>query len=59
MRTVMETNFTQEECKLIYFAVKYYQVHGASFSGPDQKLCNDILIKTSTSLYTQKREQPT
>lgn len=55
----METNFTQEECKVIYFAVKHYQVHGASFNGPEQKICNDILTKTSTSLYTQRREQPT
>jgi hypothetical protein len=52
-------NFTPEECRIIYFAIKHYQVHGASFRGGEQKVCEEILSKTFGSIYTQRREQPT
>jgi hypothetical protein len=52
-------NFTPEEYKIIYQAVKYYQIHGIRFNGSDHKLCDKILEKTFDMYYTQQKEQPT
>lgn len=38
--------FTEEQCKMIYLAIKYYQVHGASYKNKEQEICNQILDKT-------------
>ncbi len=38
--------FNQEECKLIYNAVRYYQIHGIPFNGNDYRICDQILNRT-------------
>jgi hypothetical protein len=52
-------NFTPEEYKVIYQAVKYYQIHGSNFSGSEYKVCDKILEKTFDKHFTQRKEQPT
>jgi len=39
-------NFTPEQFKIIYDAVKHYQVHGVNFNSKEHKLCTDILDLT-------------
>ena len=50
-------NFTPEQCKIIYQAVRHYQIHGIAFNGSDYKICDDILNKTFDFHYTQRKEQ--
>jgi len=52
-------NFTNEQLKVIYQAVMYYQIHAVSFDGSDYKKCDEILNMTFDYHYTQRKEQPT
>jgi hypothetical protein len=52
-------DFTQEQLKIIHQAVRYYQIHGVTFSGSDYKVCDEILTMTFDNHYTQRKEQPT
>lgn len=52
-------NFTLEEEKLIYSAVRYYQINCVSLNGKQYKVCDDILNKLFSQVYTQKQEQLT
>jgi len=36
-------NFTLEQQKLIYNAVRYYQMNRVKLNGKDYKICDDIL----------------
>ena len=54
-----QMNFNQEQCRIIYEAIRYYQIHGIPFSAENQKLCNEIMDMTFNSCYTQRKEQPT
>lgn len=54
-----QMTFNDEQCGIIYEAVRYYQIHGMAFSSENQKLCNEIMDKTFNSCYTQRKEQPT
>jgi hypothetical protein len=36
-------NFTSEQKKLIYNAVRYYQMNRVSHAGKEYQVCNDIL----------------
>lgn len=38
--------FTEQEIKLIYQAVRYFQIHGITFNGNDYRICDEILNKT-------------
>lgn len=51
--------FTTEQLKTIYQAVRYYQIHAVPFDGIDHKKCDDILKMTFDHHYTQNKEQPT
>lgn len=35
--------FTPEQFKIIYDAIKYYQIHGVNFNSKEHKICNNIL----------------
>jgi hypothetical protein len=52
-------NFTDEQLKIIYQAIRYYQIHGVNFNGSDYKICSEILDMTFDKHYTQRKEQPT
>jgi hypothetical protein len=51
--------FTDQQLKLIHQAVRYYQIHGVRFTGPDYKICEEILNLTFDKYYTQHKEQAT
>jgi len=36
-------NFTSEQKKLIYNAIRYYQMNRVSHAGKEYQVCNDIL----------------
>ena len=38
-----KVNLTEEEKKIIYHAVRYWQIHKAPFGGKDYKICDQIL----------------
>ena len=38
--------FTEQEIKLIYQAVRHFQIHGIPFNGNDYRICDGILNKT-------------
>lgn len=54
-----QLKFSKDQCKIIYEAVRYYQIHGIAFSSESQRLCNEIMDKTFKCCYTQQEEQPT
>lgn len=39
----MTITLTEEEKKIIYYAVKYWQIHKSSHDGKDYKTCDEIL----------------
>ena len=39
----MKVDLTDDELKIIYHAVRYWQIHKAPFQGKDYKICNQIL----------------
>jgi len=49
--------FTPEQYKIIHQAVRYYQIHGASFNSKEYKICDEVLNMTFGKYYTQRREQ--
>ena len=49
---------TKEEYQIIHRAVRYYQINGVHFSGPDYNNCSSVLDKIFPLIYTQKQEQP-
>lgn len=55
----MKEDLTHEERKLIYNAVKYWQMHKTSFKGKDHQICENLLSRWFNDVYTQKQEQPT
>ena len=52
-------NFTPEQYKLIYTAVRRYQLEKTALNGQEYQDCNEILDEIFDLVYTQKREQPT
>jgi hypothetical protein len=50
-------NFTPEQYRMIYHAMKYYQVHGLPFNGNDHKIAEEIISLVFDRYYTQNREQ--
>ena len=52
-------NFTPEQYKLIYLAVRRYQLDKTSLNGHEYQECNEILDQLFDSVYTQRVEQPT
>ena len=52
-------NFTPEQYKLIYFAVRRYQLEKTALNGQEYQDCNEILDELFDTVYTQRVEQPT
>jgi hypothetical protein len=57
MNKTME--FTPEEQKVIFNAVRQYQMNKVSLNGNQYQVCEEILNKIFPQVYTQKQEQPT
>jgi hypothetical protein len=55
----MNNDLTTEEKRIIYNAVKYWQMHKAALNGKDYQICDDILNRWYDDVYTQRKEQPT
>lgn len=51
--------FTTEQKKLIFNAVRYYQMNRTAVDGKEYHVCSDILNHLFTDVYTQQQEQPT
>lgn len=52
-------NFTSEQYKLIFTAVRRYQFEKCVLDSPQYHECNEILDQLFDFVYTQKQEQPT
>lgn len=46
----MKVDLTDDELKIIYHAVRYWQIHKAPFDGKDYKICNQILDRWFTEV---------
>ena len=49
---------TSDEKKLIFNAIRYYQMFKVTYSGKEYDLCHNILTRLYDEVYTQKKEQP-
>lgn len=52
-------NFTAEQYKLIYTAVRRYQIEKTVLESKEYHQCAEILDELFDSVYTQRVEQPT
>ena len=52
-------NFTPEQYKLIYTAVRRYQYEKTVLNSKEYNTCGEILDELFDSVYTQRVEQPT
>lgn len=52
-------NFTPEQCKLIYTAVRRHQYDKTVLNSKEYDNCSEILDELFDSVYTQSVEQPT
>jgi hypothetical protein len=52
-------NFTPEQYKLIFTAVRRYQFEKTILDSKEYQQCSEILDELFDSVYTQRREQPT
>jgi hypothetical protein len=52
-------NFTHEQYKLIYNAVRRYQCDKTVLNSKEYNTCSEILDELFDSVYTQRVEQPT
>lgn len=52
-------NFTPEQYKFIYTAVRRYQIEKTILNSDEYQQCSEILDELFDSVYTQKVEQPT
>jgi hypothetical protein len=55
----MGMNFTDEQYKLIFTAVRRYQIDKTVLNSDEYFKCNLILNELFDVVYTQKQEQPT
>lgn len=53
------TEFTTEQKKMIFNAVRYYQMNRVPLNGKDYIICDEILNGLFDKVYTQRQEQPT
>ena len=51
--------YTTEQKKIIFNAVRYYQMNRTPLNSKEYELCSDILNHLFTDVYTQQQEQPT
>jgi len=52
-------NFTPEQYKIIFTAVRRYQLEKTILNSKEYHECNEILDELFDSVYTQRVEQPT
>ena len=52
-------NFTPEQYKLIFTAVRRYQFEKTILDGKEYHQCGEILDELFDVVYTQKQEHPT
>jgi hypothetical protein len=52
-------NFRQDQWKLIFTAVRRYQIERCVNDSPEYWECSAILDELFDEVYTQNREQPT
>jgi len=52
-------NYTTEQKKLIFNAVRHYQMNRTALNGKEYEMCSDILNSLFLDVYTQQQEQPT
>lgn len=55
----MNQDLTPEEMKVIFNAVRYWQMHKTSLNGKEYQICDDILNRWFDNVYTQRKEQTT
>ena len=52
-------NFTSEQYRLIYTAVRRYQIEKTLHNSKEYNECSEVLDELFDSVYTQRVEQPT
>ena len=52
-------NFTQQQYKLIFTAVRRYQIEKCLLNSDEYHECSEILDELFDTVYTQQVEQPT
>ena len=55
----MKQDLTNEEMKVIFNAVRYWQMHKTALNGKEHQICDDILNRWFDNVYTQRKEQVT
>jgi hypothetical protein len=50
---------TPEQKKVVYNAVRYWQMNRVALDGKEYKICDEILTDLFDYVYTQTKEQPT
>jgi hypothetical protein len=53
----MNQDLTDEERKIIFHAVRYWQMHKAPLNGKEYQICDNILTRWFDKVYTQQKEQ--
>ena len=59
IKNTMNLNFNNEQWKLIFTAVRRYQIERTLNDSQDYWECSEILDELFDLAYTQQREQPT
>jgi len=59
IKNTMNLNFNNEQWKLIFIAVRRYQIERTLNDSQDYWECSEILDELFDLAYTQQREQPT
>jgi hypothetical protein len=49
--------FSHEQQKLIYNAIRYYQINRVAHNSKEYGICDDILNNLFDKVYTQTKEQ--
>jgi len=52
-------NFTPEQYKLIYTAVRRHQIEKTALNSSEYHTCSEVLDELFDTVYTQRVEQPT
>jgi hypothetical protein len=55
----MNSDLTPEEKKVIFHAVRHWQMQKTPLNGKDYQICDSILNRLFDDVYTQKKEQTT
>ena len=50
---------TKEEVRVVYDAVRHWQMNKTALNGKDYNTCSEVLDRLFIHVYTQRLEQPT